>query len=149
MGNIVKKFENFKDELYITCKNSPEDNYQLHNMKDYLVIDENIDYEKIYNDFKLNNQYWFAKLKDGSILSCGYGLVENEFNGDTWFEIGKIIPDELKSIDGYYTFDETHDLINDNGIKIGKLSDIGYNSHPDENSFVLIPKSDIIETYFK
>jgi hypothetical protein len=38
MGNIVKKFENFKDELYITCKNSPEDNYQLHNMKDYLVI---------------------------------------------------------------------------------------------------------------
>jgi hypothetical protein len=120
-------------------------------------FDENIDYEKIYNDFKLNNQYWFAKLKDGSILSCGYGLVENEFNGDTWFEIGKIIPDELKSIDGYYTFDETHDLINDNhvlcsridGIKIGKLSDIGYNSHPDENSFVLIPKSDIIETYFK
>jgi len=38
MGNIVKKFENFKDGLYITCKNSPEDNYQLHNKKDYLVI---------------------------------------------------------------------------------------------------------------
>ena len=38
MGNIVKKFENFKDGLYVTCKNSPEDNYQLHNKKDYLVI---------------------------------------------------------------------------------------------------------------
>ena len=45
------------------------------------VVIENIDYEKIYKDFKLNNQYWFAKLKDNSILSCGYGLVENEFNG--------------------------------------------------------------------
>jgi len=38
MGNIVKTFENFKDKLYVTCKNAPEDNYQSHNLKDYEVV---------------------------------------------------------------------------------------------------------------
>ena len=27
------------NRLYVTCKNSPECNYELHNMKDYLVVD--------------------------------------------------------------------------------------------------------------
>jgi len=28
----------FEDTLYVTCKNAPEDNYQLHNLKDYEVV---------------------------------------------------------------------------------------------------------------
>jgi hypothetical protein len=38
MGTIIKTFENFKDRLYVTCKNATEDNYELHNFKNYEVV---------------------------------------------------------------------------------------------------------------
>jgi hypothetical protein len=38
MRNIITTFENFKNRLYVTCKNAPEDNYDLHNLKDYEVV---------------------------------------------------------------------------------------------------------------
>lgn len=39
MVNIVKNFKNLKDRFYVTCKNAPEHNYQLHNLKDYEVLE--------------------------------------------------------------------------------------------------------------
>jgi hypothetical protein len=106
------------------------------------------DYQEIYDNFKLNNQYWTAELVSGEILQCGFGLVENEFTGDTFEEIGKVIEDELQSIDGYYTFDGAHQLLDKNGKGCGVLSDIGYQEHPDEDSFYLVPKSDIVKTSY-
>ena len=39
MEKIVKKFEKSKYRFYVTSKNVPECNYQLHNLKDYEVLE--------------------------------------------------------------------------------------------------------------
>ena len=69
----------------------------IKNWNKFNESNSNVDYEEVFRNFKngggFTNQYWYAELSDGSILDCGYGLVEDEFNGDTWFEIGKL--DEL------------------------------------------------------
>lgn len=103
-----------------------------------------INYNKIYEDFKLNDQRWYAKLKNGKTLDCGYGLVEGEFIGDSWNEIAKVVPEEMDYVEGYYIFDGTSDFLNESG----NLNDIDYEMHPDDDVFVLVPKEDIIDTYF-
>ena len=65
---------------------------------------------------------------------------------DEFDELGKLdeLDDELKSIDGYYTYDGGCEIVNG-----GLLKDLDYPYHPDEDSFHLIPKSDVVRTFFK
>ena len=100
----------------------------IKNWNKFNESNSNVDYEEVFRNFKngggFTNQYWYAELSDGSILDCGYGLVEDEFNGDTWFEIGKLneLDDELKSIDGYYTYDGGCEIVNNDGLYGGGLN---------------------------
>jgi hypothetical protein len=87
-----------------------------------------------------NNQRWFAELKNGSILDCGFGLVEEEFNGDTFTKL---------TDDVYYVFDKNTDIIDINGKRIGILEDLNYNESSVDNSFYLIPKIDVIRKFYK
>lgn len=120
----------------------------MKHIKKFVNFNESVDYEKVYKEFKLTNQQWFAELKSGYILDCGFGLVENEFTGDTWFNIGKLVKDELPSTDGYYCFDETLDLVNrDEDCK--RLEDLDYEKDSHDDSFCLIPKNDVIKTWFE
>ena len=128
----------------------------IKNWNKFNESNSNVDYEEVFRNFKngggFTNQYWYAELSDVSILDCGYGLVEDEFNGDTWFKIGKLneLDDELKSIDGYYTYDGGCEIVNNDGLYGGGLlKDLDYPYHPDEDSFHLIPKSDVVRTFFK
>jgi len=105
-------------------------------------------YQEIYDNFKLNNQYWTAELISGEILQCGFGLVDGEFSGDTDNEIGNIIEDELQTIDGYYVFDGAQQLLDVNGKGCGILKDLDYEEHIDDDSFYLVPKSDIVKTSY-
>ena len=108
----------------------------IKNWNKFNESNSNVDYEEVFRNFKngggFTNQYWYAELSDGSILDCGYGLVEDEFNGDTWFEIGKLneLDDELKSIDGYYTYDGGCEIVNNDGLYGGGLlKDLDYEYH--------------------
>ena len=104
-----------------------------------------LEFIKIYEDFNLNNQYWKFKLKSGEWVECGFGLIKDEFALETDYQFGLLNEDivdklhMLRTINGFYTIDQGSDE------EVLEM----YEPHPDDDSFVLIPKEDIIETCFE
>lgn len=127
---------------------------------------EKIDYIKLARDFKFVDEYWYAVTKDGHTIECGFGLIPNEFNLLTYEKIDKAILEAdinweeeykkkegkliepLKPIEGHWTLDGHHWVVTKNKTDRYILEDLYEEEHPDEDSFRLVPKSDIVETYF-
>lgn len=109
-----------------------------------------IDYLELRNK-QQNNQLWFAELRDGSIIECGLGYVDGEFEADSFEKIASasILAgfNEYINVAGFYMFDGDVIVHLKNGETI-HLKEIYNTKHPENADFVLIPKNDIIKTWF-
>lgn len=93
------------------------------------------------DNLKLNNQYWFATTIHDFTILCGYGLILDEFILDT-------IEKSLTYKQDFYIFDKSTEILYKNDKK-GYISDFFYKEDPNESSFCIVPKNDIIKTYYK
>ena len=111
-----------------------------------------VSYLELYNSNQRTKQYWFALLKNGATIECGIGYVEGEFGVETFEKMAQAVIDsggmELQPIKDNYTFDYTTNVITAEGEKI-HINEMYEMEHPDEDCFVLVPKSDIVKTWFE
>ena len=111
-----------------------------------------MDYLALYNSNKKTKQYWFALLKTGETIECGFGYIEDEFGVDTYEKMAQAVLDsggmELSPIKDNYIFDYTTDVITVEGEKI-HINELYELEHPDEDCFILVPKLDIVKTWFE
>ena len=113
---------------------------------------KDINYLELFRSNKNTNQYWFAELKCNYSICCGFGYIDNEFSLDTLEKMTNAsklydIYSVYSNVEGYYIFDTNTD-IRDSINKLVPLDQIYNKFHPEDDSFILIPKSDIVKTWF-
>lgn len=113
-----------------------------------------MDYLHLYHNLTLNQEYWLAKLADGSVIECGFGYVLAEFGPLTYAKMvdfltaAQVEHGELDNIPGVYTFDGATTVVLPTGQRV-KLETLYEEEHPMDDSFVLVPLADLVEIWWE